>query len=343
MYNQIVMISHGINLLSYTTTYGSGRPIELEDPTIQLIEKTLQLCISAIDRYYRLFLALPKEGKFDPEEKDGRGKLEWEWQKGYIKDNMSVCLVIERDLARARGTLETMPKLNPNMPQTILESSDAQLVEGSLNNAANHQARILQSQICPIVQPQMNFTRQAETQNAYNEAQPEALEQFARVVASEKDATMSAEETSGTPTTTPAAAAAEDDQEGQEEEDVGALPMLGSNVLALLEAQVRRLEQSQRGGDGEEGEAEQDGDGEEREEEEEENGIPEQNTALPPISTNDANEGISSSGPEKVDLIVVSRRGSDAGVTNDGGGGNGEKGKDPSTFDVEDIVMEGLR
>jgi hypothetical protein len=103
IYAHTMMVSHSISLWHHVTAYGSHQPIQLF--TLRSLEKTLDLCIKATERYWQLVRALPKEWKYLM---DGEGTkyLELPLQKAAVRQNMEVCLVVWRDLERAREKLD---------------------------------------------------------------------------------------------------------------------------------------------------------------------------------------------------------------------------------------------
>lgn len=118
------MVAHGISLLSHIDAYGCERPIHIAHPAIRVIEKTLDLCIKAIERYWKLVKELPREDKFEPED-DGR-EHEMALQRAYVRQNMGVCLLVWRDMERARGVLG-VPGAGPT-PSLVEKHAETKIV-----------------------------------------------------------------------------------------------------------------------------------------------------------------------------------------------------------------------
>jgi hypothetical protein len=96
-YAHDMMVSHGITLLSAIWEYGPG-PIELNEAT-RHIERTNDLCINHIEKYWQLAQQANLERKFQP---DSEKPNERQLQLGYVQNNVAICEQIARDLAKAR-------------------------------------------------------------------------------------------------------------------------------------------------------------------------------------------------------------------------------------------------
>jgi hypothetical protein len=99
-YAHCTMIAHGVFFTAVIWEW-LHKPIDLDNPMIQHIEKAKDLCVKSIEYYWVLVQAIPtsKAGKTKFEEhKEDEIRL----QEEYLRSHIEMCEVVSWDLERAR-------------------------------------------------------------------------------------------------------------------------------------------------------------------------------------------------------------------------------------------------